>query len=207
MKYFVTGTGTDIGKTVVCAWLAMHLQAEYWKPVQCGFPDGRGDRELVHQLSGCTTHAERYRLALPRSPHIAAAAEGVRIDVDGFIAPSTSRLIVEGAGGVLVPLNERELMLDLMVHLGFPAIVVASGALGGINHVLLTLEALQCRNHPIFGVIFTGPVLPETVAAVSTYGKSTVLAHLPYLPRVDGPALRALDIPDLFTRIAKTDGR
>ncbi len=198
MKYFVTGTDTDVGKTTVCAWLALHLKAAYWKPIQCGYSEsGESDREIVQRLSRQTTHPERYRFALPRSPHVAAAAAGQSIDVDSLHLPPAERLLVEGAGGVLVPLNDKQLMIDLIVALGLPAIIVARGTLGGINHLLLTIAALRQRQHSIAGVVFTGTLLPETLAAARDYGATPVLGHLPQLARVDSPALSAIPVPEL----------
>ena len=205
MKYFVTGTDTNVGKTLVCAWLAQHLQADYWKPIQCGHEDGEGDREMVGRLSGRPTHPEAYRFSLPRSPHTAAEAEHVRIRLDACIAPPADHLIVEGAGGVLVPINEHEFMIDLIERLGFPVIVVARGILGGINHLLLTLAALRQRNQRILGVVFSGPTLPETVAAAETYGRTVILAHIPPLERVDFSTLQDLQVPEPLIQMAKID--
>jgi dethiobiotin synthetase len=196
-RFFVTGTDTGVGKTLVSAWLAFHLKADYWKPIQCGLENGEGDREVVERLSGRTSFPERYRLTLPRSPHVAAAAENLRIDCAEFTAPDSPALIVEGAGGVLVPINEREYMADLILQLRLPTVVVARGTLGGINHVLLTLEALRARGCPIAGVVFNGDVLPETVAAATEYGRTRVLACLPSLKRVDSPTLHSLSRPEL----------
>jgi dethiobiotin synthetase len=193
----VTGTDTNVGKTLVSAWLALHLKADYWKPIQCGLEDGAGDRERVEQLSGRPTHPERYRFAAPRSPHLAAAAEGLRVELADFIAPRAESLVVEGAGGVLVPLNERNLMIDLIVRLGLPSIVVARGTIGGINHLLLTLEALRSRKCAIRGVVFSGEALPENVAAAREYGNVPVLACLPHFKQVDLPTLLALNCPEL----------
>jgi len=134
-RFFVTGTDTNVGKTLVSAWLALHLRADYWKPIQCGLEDGAGDREKVERLSGRPTHPERYRLAAARSPHVAAAAEGLRISLADFVLPNAESLVVEGAGGVLVPLNERNVMIDLIARLALPSIVVARGRVGGINHL------------------------------------------------------------------------
>jgi dethiobiotin synthetase len=196
-RFFVTGTDTGVGKTLVSAWLALHLEAAYWKPIQCGLEGDEGDREIVERLSKCASFPERYRLALPRSPHVAATAERLRIDSADFTAPTANALVVEGAGGVLAPINEREYIADLIVRLQLPTVVVARGTLGGINHLLLTLEALRARACPIAGVVFSGEVLPETVAAATEYGQTKVIACLPQLERVDSPTLHSLSRPEL----------
>ncbi|MDP3425805.1 MAG: dethiobiotin synthase, partial [Humidesulfovibrio sp.] len=147
MKLFVTGTDTGVGKTVVCAWLCLHSGADYWKPVQSGYSAATGadrDADEVARLSGARVHPERHLLRLARSPQEAAAAEGLRIGLEDFSLPRTERpLVIEGAGGVLVPLNEDETMLDLMVRLGAPVLVAARTGLGTINHTCLTLAALR----------------------------------------------------------------
>ena len=203
MQYFITGTGTDIGKTVASAWAVLQLEkslggAHYWKPVQTGVkPGGQdGDREEVARLTGlpasrffaCAAEFEQ-----PLSPHEAAKRENRRIDVAALTLPDTRQpLIVEGAGGVLVPLNDEQLMADLMVQLALPAIVVTDTRLGTINHTLLTLEALRSRAIDIFGVIMNGPPHPHNLEAIESYGRVPVIAEMPWLEELNAACLAAI---------------
>lgn len=184
---FVTGTDTGVGKTVVSAWLVRCWQADYWKPVQSGLED-ETDAETVRRLSGAEPgriHPGRWHLTAPLSPHEAARRDGVRIALEDFVLPRTPRpLVVEGAGGVLVPLNERDLMADLMAHLALPVLVVARSTLGTINHTLLTLEALRRRDLAVRGVIMVGPQNAANRAAIEHYGAVTVLGELPLFSEV-----------------------
>ncbi|MHC2990225.1 ATP-dependent dethiobiotin synthetase BioD [Pontibacter sp. HJ8] len=158
-RYFVTGIGTDVGKTVAAAILTEALQADYWKPVQAGGLDFT-DTDMVKSLVSnekSAFHPEAYRLKMASSPHKAAAAEGIEIDVHGLQLPDTqNNLIVEGAGGLMVPLNKRYLVLDLVQQLGLEVVLVSRNYLGSINHTLLTAEVLRYRKVPVAGIIFNG---------------------------------------------------
>lgn len=195
-QIFVTGTGTDIGKTVVSAMLVAGLAAHYWKPVQSGI-EGMTDTEWVKAKTGLPKnhfHSERYRFRFPLSPHAAAQKDGVRIDLTSFTLPPTggNPLIVEGAGGLLVPLNERELMIDLMEKLALPVLLVAQSGLGTINHTLLSLEALRQRRLTVLGVVMNGPLNPENRQAIETFGRVRVLAQIPPLHIIDPINLKTL---------------
>lgn len=192
MRVFVTGTDTDAGKTVASAWLCLHSGADYWKPIQSGHPPDR-DAATVIRLSGARAHPERHLLLAPLSPYHAAGREGLRITLDDFRLPETSRpLVIEGAGGVLVPVNESETMLDLMAWLGAPVIVAARSGLGTINHTCLTLAALRSRGLPVLGVILSGPANPENRAAIEQFGNTRVLAEIPPLDPLNREALARL---------------
>ena len=147
-RLLVTGTDTGVGKTIVSALLCAALDGMYWKPIQTGSREGT-DRETVRRLAALAAGdeiPEAYCLPEPVSPHLAADRSGVRIRLDAIqkpLLPESKWLIVEGAGGVLVPLNDSDFMVDLMKHLGFPVVLVARTALGTINHTLLSLEALR----------------------------------------------------------------
>lgn len=193
--YFVTGTDTGVGKTVVAAILTLGLGADYWKPVQSGMagrPGLRTDTECVARWTGLGPERqwpEAYRLRLPASPHLSAAREERRIRLERLRLPaSPRRLIVEGAGGVLAPLNGRQVMADLMAQLGLPVVLVARSSLGTINHTLLSLEALRARRLTIAGVVVNGPPEADNVAAIGHYGRVRILAALPHL-RALTPAL------------------
>jgi len=178
-SFFVTGIGTDVGKTVAAAILTEAFQADYWKPVQAGgldFTDTDTVRSLVSNPVSAF-HPEAYRLKMAASPHRAAAAEGFEINVHGMKLPKTeNNLIVEGAGGLMVPLNKRFLMLDLVQQLGLEVILISRNYLGSINHTLLTAEVLRYRKVPVAGIIFNGE---ENAASEDFIVKYTGLRKLP----------------------------
>ncbi|MGN6277487.1 MAG: dethiobiotin synthase [Sphingomonas sp.] len=190
----VTGTDTDIGKTVFAAGLAGALGASYWKPVQAGLDDG-SDRERVARLSGLPDAKllpEAYRLITPCSPHRAAEIDGVAIDPDRLaLPPVDGPLVVEGAGGALVPVTRDLLFADLFARWGEPVVVVARTALGTINHSLLTIEALRARKVPIRGIAFVGEAIENTEATIAAIGKVKRLGRLPILPTLDRASLAA----------------
>jgi dethiobiotin synthetase len=192
--YFVTGTDTNVGKTVLSALLVAALDAVYWKPVQTGASEGT-DRESVRRWAEATENRlphERYRFDPPVSPHLASREAGVRIALDTFELPAEPegrKWIVEGAGGVMVPLNERELMRDLMQRIGFPIVVGARTALGTINHTLLTLAALREARLAICGVALIGDENMENRRAIEHYGDVRVIGHIPILKKINRAAL------------------
>ena len=189
----VTGTDTDIGKTVFAAALTRALGARYWKPVQAGLDEG-GDADGVTRLGVPRDHclAEAYRLHTPCSPHRAAEIDGVTIDPARLIPPAVDGpLVVEGAGGVLVPVTRTLLYADLFARWQAPVVLVARTALGTINHSLLSIEALRRRDVPILGVAFVGDAVPHSEAAIVRLGDVRHLGRLPILPRLDTAALSA----------------
>jgi len=194
---FVTGTDTGVGKTVAAACLVRAWHASYWKPVQSGTEDGDDDTATVVRLADLThdRHARPvYALRASLSPHAAAALEGIAIDVDRLAAlPALpAPLVVEGAGGVLVPLTDRQLMIDLMARLALPAVLVARSGLGTINHTLLSLMALRSRGIAIAGVVLNGPPNPGNRAAIESYGAVRVIAELPPTDPLDAAAVTRL---------------
>lgn len=184
---FVTGTDTGVGKTVASAILMRrlrHLDCRYWKPVQTGI-EVDDDTGTVERLSGmAASHFmhDGVRLPRPLSPHLAASLNGTRIDLSDLLTTAARRhegvWIVEGAGGVLVPLNEHALMVDLILQLSAPTVIVARSGLGTINHTLLTVEALRQRNAAIVGVIMIGEPNAENRAAIENYGGVPVLGEI-----------------------------
>jgi dethiobiotin synthetase len=166
---FVTGIGTEVGKTVTAALLVRALRADYWKPIQSGDLDDT-DTMKVEAWAGEAAgqiHTERYRLNLPMSPHASAADDGVAIGLNDFELPQTDNfLVVEGAGGLQVPLNDKDCIIDLISHLGLPVVLVSRHYLGSINHTLLSVEALRHRNIPIAGLIFNGDPHPSTESII-----------------------------------------
>lgn len=182
--YFITGIGTGIGKTIVSAILTEKLQADYWKPIQSGDLD-ISDSLLVEQLTSNTStivHPERYRLGQPLSPHLSAKIDGLTINIEEIQIPKTeNRLIIEGAGGIMVPLNENELILDLIRKLRVKVIVVTQNYLGSINHTLMTLEILKLNNIPVEGIIFNGKSNVETEAYIANYSGQRIIGRVPSL--------------------------
>lgn len=168
MRCYVTATDTDAGKTVACAWAMLHSDAQYWKPVQAGLE--QTDEATVRELTGLGDdrfHATIYSLPEPLSPHEAARRAGVTIDPARLALPDDSGpLIVEGAGGLMVPLNNEYLVIDSIKQSDLPAILVCRTTLGTINHSLLSLEALRARDIPIAGVILSGPDVPHNRAGI-----------------------------------------
>lgn len=192
---FVTGTDTEVGKTVVAAWLVIALEADYWKPIQSGLDD-ETDTAAVRRLTALPAerfHASAYELEAPLSPHESARLEGRHIELDAFDLPASPRaLVVEGAGGVLVPLNEGTLMTDLMARLGLPVLLVSRTTLGTINHTLLSLEALRRRGLDVAGVVMNGPPNAANRRAIEDYGQVRVLAEFPELDPLNEETLAAM---------------
>ena len=193
-KFFVTGTDTGVGKTVVSALLCAALEAIYWKPIQTGTREG-ADRPTVMRLAGlprARTAPEAYRFAPPVSPHLAARRASVRIELRKIKMPriaASENLIVEGAGGALVPINETQLMTDLMRHLGLPVLLVTRTTLGTINHTLLSLAALRGAGLDVRGVIMCGKPNRDNREAIERYGRARVIGVVPRLERIDRGAL------------------
>ncbi|WP_421895916.1 dethiobiotin synthase [Marinoscillum sp.] len=158
MNYFVTAIGTDSGKTLVSAILTEMLHADYWKPIQSGEPrDTETVRSLVTNAQS-QFYREAFLLKTPASPHAAARIDGVEITIDHIIPPVSNRdLIIEGAGGVMVPLNDQDVILDLVPHLNAEIVLVSNLYLGSINHTLLTAEVIKSRGYQVKGIIFNGP--------------------------------------------------
>lgn len=183
-RFLVTGTDTDIGKTVFAAALTRALDGCYWKPVQAGLEDGT-DAETVARLTGLPPDRilpETWRLRTPASPHLAAALDGVTIDAGALTIPPCDRaLVIEGAGGALVPLNDGVLFADVFARWDVPVVVCASTRLGTINHSLLTLEALRSRGVAITGVAFIGEANPSSEEAIVRFGRVRRLGRLPRL--------------------------
>ena len=189
---FITGIGTDVGKTVAAAIVTEALQANYWKPVQAGFDEGTDTATVKDLLSNTNTiiHPEIYKLKLPASPHIAAREEGTRIDLESiynsysqFTINHNTLTIIEGAGGLLVPLNEKEFVIDLIKKLDAKVILVSRNYLGSINHSLLTASVCKANNLDVLGWIFNDQYMQyeEEISAWSGYPK---IASLPLAKEV-----------------------
>lgn len=183
----ITGTDTGIGKTVLAAgiagWLAAQMgAARYWKPVQAGLEDETDSQTVARLAPAVTVLPEAYRLHTPASPHHAAAMDGVTIDPARLVLPpGEPALVVEGAGGVLVPLGGNMLFADVFATWGLPVVLAARTALGTINHTLLSLEALRARGITVAGVAFIGPAEPVCEAAIGRIGQVPILGRLDWL--------------------------
>ncbi len=188
--YFVTGTDTGVGKTVISAALTLSLKGTYWKPIQAGL-EPCTDTEWVKTMTGCAFLPEAYRLKAPLSPHAAAKLEGISISLSKIILPPLEPIIVEGAGGILVPLNEKDLMIDLIEQLNLPVLIVARSALGTLNHTLLTLSGLRSRQIPVAGVILNGPKNESNKQAIEHFGNVKVREIEPHSP-LDQDALKQM---------------
>lgn len=180
-KIFVTGIGTNIGKTIVSAILTENLKADYWKPIQSGdlhYSDSMKVRELVANDKSIF-HPEKYKLNQPLSPHASAKIDAVDIKVQDFELPKTeNNMVIEGAGGLMVPINEHEFIIDLIQHLSAEVVLVSQNYLGSINHTILSYLELQRRNIKVIGIVFNGEKTPETEDFITNYTKLPVLFHL-----------------------------
>ncbi|MFY8213485.1 MAG: dethiobiotin synthase [Flavobacterium sp.] len=167
-KLFVTGIGTDVGKTIAAAILTQALEADYWKPIQAGDLEHSDSRKIKSQISNSKSQIleNSYQLNTPASPHFSAQLDGITIDFNHIKEPKTSNhLVIEGAGGLLVPLNDTDCIIDL-IQKDYEVILVSRHYLGSINHTLLSLEALKNRNIPCAGIIFSGDENPATESII-----------------------------------------
>lgn len=193
---FVTGTDTGIGKTLVSAWLVHHWRAAYWKPIQTGALEDSDSATIAALAPGAAITPPTCLFRAPLSPRDAARAEGARVDPALLLPPRVAGpLVIEGAGGILVPLTDDILTVDFAHRLGCPVLVVARSGLGTINHTLLTLEALAARGVPVLGVVMNGPPDAGNRTAIEHFGKVRVLAEIPPLARADADAIAALPPP------------
>jgi len=194
-RLVIVGTDTDVGKTVVSALVVQGLAAHYWKPVQSGLEEG-GDSGRVRRLLNLPPERllpEAYRFEAPVSPHWAAEREGVKIDRRNLELPSPGQvpgaLVVETAGGLLVPLRRDWLQIEQISHWGLPVLLVARSGLGTLNHTLLSLEALKRRGIPVLGLVLNGPLHPDNPGTLTELGGVPVLLELPPLERLEAGAL------------------
>ena len=192
--FWVSGTNTDIGKTLLSAILLKWLGYNYYKPVQSGSIEGTDTDTIkaLTKLPDARFLPESVLLKEPLSPHTAAALEGVTINLDAIELPKTRPLLLEGAGGLLVPLNDEKLLIDLMLKFQLPVLLVASSGLGTINHTLLSIEALRSRGLELLGVILNGPLNEANKKAVEHYGQTRVLFEMEEMNAVNPNTLDQL---------------
>jgi dethiobiotin synthetase len=180
-NYFVTGIGTNIGKTIVSAILTEALEADYWKPIQAGDLEHTDSFKVKDLISNSTTkiHPEAYRLNKPMSPHAAAKLDNITLNLEKIELPkTTNNLIIEGAGGLMVPLNNQDLIIDLIKKLDVEVILVSQNYLGSINHTLLSLEILKSNHLNILGIIFNGKPNLETEHYILNYSGVKCLGRI-----------------------------
>jgi dethiobiotin synthetase len=198
MKLFITGISTDVGKTITSAIITEALEADYWKPIQAGDLDNSDSHKIQNYISNdkSVIHENSYKLNTPASPHFAAEKEGITIDLKNIIEPKTkNHLVVEGAGGVLVPLNSSDFVIDL-VQSDYKIIIVSRHYLGSINHTLLTIEAIKNRGFTIAGIIFNGNENKATESLILNYSKLKFIGRINDEPYFDKNVIA--EYADLF---------
>jgi len=198
MKIFVTGIGTDVGKTIASAIITEALEADYWKPIQAGDLENSDSHKVKSFLSNKKTviHPNSYALNTPASPHFAAELDGVTIDLNKIIEPKTeNNLVVEGAGGVFVPLNDIDCVIDL-IQKDYKVIVVSRHYLGSINHTLLTIEALQNRKIAVAGIVFSGHENKATESIILSKTEVKCIGRIEQEPYFDQNVIK--EYADLF---------
>jgi dethiobiotin synthetase len=187
MKLFITGIGTDVGKTVASAIVTEALEADYWKPIQAGDLDASDTHKVKSRISNKKSqfHSNAYALNTPASPHYAASIDGVVIDLKNIKEPKTdNHLVIEGAGGVLVPLNDTDCVIDL-IQKEYKVILVSRHYLGSINHTLMTFEALKSRGIAIAGIIFSGDENKATESIILTKTRAKMIGRIDNEPYFD----------------------
>ncbi len=185
---FVTGIGTGVGKTIASAVLTEALQADYWKPIQCGNLEDSDTKTVQSLISNSSSkiYPEAYRLKTAASPHYAASAENLEIELKECKLPTTNnRLVIEGAGGIMVPLNQNELILDLIIKLKAPVVLVVRNYLGAINHTLLSIDALGQNGVELLGVVFSGEDFLDNEQIIQHFGKVKVLGRIDEAKNID----------------------
>ena len=191
MSFFLTGTDTEVGKTVICAWLMVHYQYHYWKPIQSGMDSP--DTETIQKITGFDDSffsPPAYELQQPLSPHESAKRDGIKIELANFLLPrKKTKIIVEGAGGILVPINEKHFIVDIIKKLKLPILLVARSGLGTINHTLLTVSELKKRNLPLLGIILNGKRNQSNKEAVEKYSGVSVVSELEPIKTLDRKTL------------------
>jgi dethiobiotin synthetase len=203
MKIFVTGIGTDVGKTIASAIITESLEADYWKPIQAGDADNSDSHKLERLLTNSKTkiHSNSYLLQTPASPHFAAEKEGITIELEKIKEPKTKNsLVIEGAGGVFVPLNEKDTVMDL-IQKDYKVVVVSRHYLGSINHTLLTIAALRDKKLDIAGIVFNGNENKATEEIILSKAGLKCIGRIEDEPYFDKNVIR--EYADLFANNLK----
>ncbi len=198
MKLFITGISTDVGKTIASAIIVEALEADYWKPIQAGDLDNSDSHKIKNYISNKKTviHENSYKLNTPASPHLAAELDGITIDLKKIAAPKTkSNLVIEGAGGVFVPINDKDCVIDL-IEKNYKVIVVSRHYLGSINHTILTVEALKNKKINVAGIIFSGEENKSSEAIILNKTGINCIGRIEQEPYFDQNVIR--EYADLF---------
>lgn len=194
-KYFITGIGTDVGKSIAASIITEALEADYWKPIQAGDLESSDTLKVQQFVKNETTvyHQEAYRLKHPMSPHAAAERDGVEIKLQNIKLPVThNHLVVEGAGGLLVPLNKKDTILDLITQLDCEVILVSRHYLGSINHTLMSVELLKSRNISIKGILFNGAENKDTEAIVKEMSGLDIIGRIEELKDINKEVINSI---------------
>ncbi|WP_396144403.1 dethiobiotin synthase [Flavobacterium sp.] len=192
MKLFITGIGTNVGKTIASAIVTQALEADYWKPIQAGDLDNSDSNKIQKYISNNKTeiHANSYKLNTPASPHLAAAIDRITIDIKEINEPkTTNHIVIEGAGGLLVPLNDTDCIIDL-IQKDYKVILVSRHYLGSINHTLLSFEALKIRKIPLAGIIFSGDENKATEEIILAKTKAKFIGRIEEEPYFDANVIQ-----------------
>jgi dethiobiotin synthetase len=197
MQIFIT---TNVGKTVVSSWICLHSGFSYFKPIQAGTEE-ETDSEFVGRLSSRNIYRESYLLKSALSPHLSAEIDNIKIQPNSIRIPADSHLVIEGAGGLFVPLDDKYFIIDFIVDRSLPVILVARSTLGTINHTLLSLEVMRARNINILGVILNGPKNPGNFHAIENFGHVPVLAEIDHLSDISTEILASMKLPDRLSKI------
>lgn len=200
MQIFIAGTDTNVGKTVVSSWICLHSAFSYFKPIQAG-TEGETDSEFVGRLSSRNIYRESYLLRSALSPHLSAEIDNIKIQPNSIKIPAESHLVIEGAGGLFVPLNDKYFIIDFIVDRSLPVILVARSTLGTINHTLLSLEAMRARDINILGVILNGPKNSGNLHAIENFGHVPVLAEIDHLSDISTEILASMKLPGRLSKI------
>lgn len=194
-KYFVTGIGTEVGKTICSAMLVEKLKADYWKPIQAGDLENSDTFKIKNLVSNTISkfHQESYCLTQPFSPHYAAQLDDIEIDLNNIKTPVTNNnLIIEGAGGLMVPINKKDLMIDLIRKLNFEVMLISRNYLGSINHTLLSAEALKNRGIKVRGIIFNGESNPATEDIICSQTGLNIIAQIPIIHNLNKNTIKEI---------------
>ncbi|MDG1849307.1 MAG: dethiobiotin synthase [Flavobacteriales bacterium] len=187
-RYFITGIGTEVGKTIASAVITQALKADYWKPIQAGELECSDQMKVKALIDNDTSvfHPESYRLNQPMSPHAAAERDGIEVNLSSVKIPVTkNHLVIEGAGGLLVPLNNKDTILDLIEALDVEVILISRHYLGSINHTLMSIEILKQRNISVKGVLFNGNENKDTESIITEMSGIEVLGRIDELDKLD----------------------
>ena len=208
-NYFVTGTDTGCGKTVVSSCLVKALDADYWKPIQTGTIDGSIDKLIVQRLTGFEEdrfHPSSYSFRQPLSPLEAASREKRKIIIEKIKIPQSDRpIIIEGAGGILVPITRKKFMVDLIAKLHLSVVLVCKTSLGTINHTLLSVEALRKRHINLVGIVFSGKINKWVARTIAEMTKVNIIGKVPIIKPLSRNGVESFIKNDNFANFLKSD--